>query len=520
MMSKKGNLTKTIFTKIISTKKRLTIIRATKIPFSQIKVPQKLGFIAFILLPSSYAYADIFHYSNFIPGDRAIGLGGAYAGVSDDAAGVIYNPAGLAFATTGDVSGSANAYYKKTITYKNIIDGSDFTEHSEGFVPSFFGGIQKLDNLIPGFAAGFAIYSPDNEVRDQNDFIASGSVRAFHRNVKLTATTLRADVAAALRISSRFSVGMNIGFLNINELSQEYQFSALPRNLSTTPYIIDFSGRIYGVDTSKISGKGDLSYIQSLNGNYKTAGQGIQSGLGTQIALGGNFVLGISAKTTFLLNQKFTYEGDKIYYQRFSNGQALTRDFLLPKESCPTEVTSHGGVCSDPANFDEVTSQSAQPLPGQNAQRASNNEPYGKWPVAIRGGFAWFATPRFLWTFDVEHNTAVNDIGLATNYRTAVTNFATGMEYYVTPSLPFRVGAFTNFDARPELQAGKYNSQQERIDYYGATGYLTWAQASSQVGFGSIYQWGRGKANKLGSAAQQDINASSASFLFSAAHML
>ena len=54
-------------------------------------------------------YADQYHYHNIILGDRAMGLGGAFVGVSDDASGVYYNPAGLGFALSNDISGSANA---------------------------------------------------------------------------------------------------------------------------------------------------------------------------------------------------------------------------------------------------------------------------------------------------------------------------------------------------------------------------------------------------------------------------
>ncbi len=44
------------------------------------------------------AAADELHYTNLLIGDRASGMGGAYTAVSDDATGLYYNPAGIAYA--------------------------------------------------------------------------------------------------------------------------------------------------------------------------------------------------------------------------------------------------------------------------------------------------------------------------------------------------------------------------------------------------------------------------------------
>ena len=61
------------------------------------------------LLSDGILKADQFHYANFLIGERAMGLGGAFTAVADDASGIFYNPAGLGFALNSDISGSANA---------------------------------------------------------------------------------------------------------------------------------------------------------------------------------------------------------------------------------------------------------------------------------------------------------------------------------------------------------------------------------------------------------------------------
>ena len=118
---------------------------------------------------SATALADQMHYRNIITGERAQGLGGAYTGVSDDASGVYYNPAGLAFAQSNDISGSANAFYNKTITYKDVLGTDDWKEESSGTLAPFFGVMQKLDKYLPGLVGGFAYYMTDTELKDQDD---------------------------------------------------------------------------------------------------------------------------------------------------------------------------------------------------------------------------------------------------------------------------------------------------------------------------------------------------------------
>jgi long-subunit fatty acid transport protein len=478
----------------------------------------RYGILSAAVLFHMAAHADIFHYNNSILGDRAIGLGGAYSGVADDASGIIYNPGGLGFAGGTDISGSANVYYVKKTTYKNILEGQDFTESSEGFVPSFFGGIQKLDSIAKGLVAGFAVYSPDNEIRDQNDIITGTAVRAFHRNVKLSASTLRLNFAAAMRLSPKFSLGATVGFMNLSELVQEYQLSALAWNAD---YIRDTAGRFYSIDKTKVDETfGKLSYIRSISTNNKLTARGLEGGLGSQIVIGSSVVAGLSARTTFLLSENLAVEGDQITFFRYDNGRAISRD-LLRSTDCPDVVTKAGRSCeTDLSKFDEVSTRSAYPLPGYSALRSTNKSPLGGWPVTVRGGVAWFASPRILWTFDVEHNTEAKDGLLKQNWRDAVTNYSSGTEIYATPSVPVRLGVFTNFDARPKLVAGTAN-QPEHIDYYGASAYLGWAEPSSQIGGGVVYQTGKGKANKRSDdVTQQEIKASSLSLAFSAAHQL
>jgi len=115
----------------------------------------------------------------------------------------------------------------------------------------------------------------------------------------------------------------------------------------------------------------------------------------------------------------------------------------------------------------------------------------------------------------VSHYTAIKgDLDIYT--REAVTNYATGLEWYITPNVPVRFGVFTNNDARPEIDETK-TDQADHIDYTGYSMFFVWAQPNSQVALGGIYQGGKGKAQKIAkSTAVQDVEATSYTIAFSA----
>ncbi len=479
---------------------------------------------------STTGFADIYHYNNVVIGDRAIGLGGAYAGVSDDASGTLYNPAGLAFAIDNDVSGSANAYYQKEITYKDISPGANFTERSEGFVPSFFGGIQKLDNMLPGLVVGFAIYSPDSEIKDQNDdiYAPSAGIQGFHRTVKANASTLDVTLAAGYRVTPNFSLGMGLGFKNIQELSQEYQLSVLSwggakgnggQTTNGDYYVNDSTGKSYKVKAASMAahasnGVEGMFRTKTINGNYSLIVRGIEPSLGAQFVFNNDLVFGGSVRTTFLSKQNYKRQIDQTSYYQFLDGSIVTKSDL--------DGSDIGATWNDPADYKDNSIVSPARGIATPGAEYSTAKPFSKWPTTIRGGVAWFASPTFLLTADVIHTTAATDVdeNLQALARNAVTNYAAGIEYYITPSLPFRMGGFTNFDARPSLSENTFNSQLEKIDYYGGSAYLSWSETSSQFGGGAVYQVGRGKANKTGSVAQQDVVANSLTLAFSASHQL
>ncbi len=403
---------------------------------------------------STGAFADQMHYRNVVTGERAQGMAGAYSGVSDDASGVFYNPGGLAFAQSNDISGSANAFYSKTATYKKAIPGGeDWKEKSGGTFAPFFGTMQKLDKVYPGLVGGFAYYTIDTELKDQDSLLYNKEgIARYHRSANQRAATYAATAAISYRISPSLGIGLSIGYLNVDELVQ------ISQNYTLT------SGAQY--------------YMSSVRESL--VAHGMQTGLGIQWAPTTKLVFGLSLRTGTYASQKYAMTSDSLVYV---TGTSLSSDPVVVK----------------------------------------SKNPLGSMPLEVRGGVALYASTKLLVTTDFDYHAEVSDTDqqatIVNMYtKKSVLNYAVGSEYYVTPSVPVRLGYFTNKDATPNLKSSKSN-QPDHVDYQGASVFVAMAQPNSQVSVGVVFQKGIGKAQKIGgTTTMQEVNAFAYNLGFSATH--
>ena len=151
--------------------------------------------------------ADEFHYNNILIGDRASGMGGAYTAVSDDAGGMYYNPAGIAYSTGKSLSASVNAYNSSNRTYKGVIGGQDWTRSSSTLLPNFFGVMQPVGKIKLGFS--YAV--PDSNQEDQDQmysFASAGVNHVINFNNKNDTNLFGPSIAAQL--SDTFSIGTTL----------------------------------------------------------------------------------------------------------------------------------------------------------------------------------------------------------------------------------------------------------------------------------------------------------------------
>ncbi|MBU0728979.1 MAG: outer membrane protein transport protein [Proteobacteria bacterium] len=165
-------------------------------------------------LISGTGFADEDHYNNLLIGDRATGLGGAYTAISDDPSGLYYNPAGIVYATTRNLTASVNAFNQQYKTYKNALaGGGDFKRKSSTLLPNFLGVVQPLGKGM----IGFSIAVPDSINEDQDQTFSNlpssnGTITAYNFNLNHSDSTIEFGPSYAMEINKSLSVGMTLYF--------------------------------------------------------------------------------------------------------------------------------------------------------------------------------------------------------------------------------------------------------------------------------------------------------------------
>ena len=125
-----------------------------------------------------------------------------------------------------------------------------------------------------------------------------------------------------------------------------------------------------------------------------------------------------------------------------------------------------------------------------------------KMPLEARVGVAVFPSKLLLISADLIATTGTQ------YYQHEVENTfngALGAEYYITPSLPIRLGLFTNFANTPVIDKNK-TDQEMHVDMYGASMSLSWQTKNSSISLSGFYQTGAGKAQVADSNAVQDVS--------------
>jgi long-chain fatty acid transport protein len=173
-----------------------------------------VGLLVF-LLPAA-AFADDVHYQDFIVGDQAVGLGGAYTAIAADPSGLWYNPAGIVDVHSTSLSLSANLYgiqdasvgKKETILPEDPISKLSVVPSSAGFVQAL--GRTDMHGKRPfAFGVSFIVpsyrkFSSSEEGTSQDPVIGTyrhGYHRAFEDQ------TLWVSIGGAMRLHQRLSVG-------------------------------------------------------------------------------------------------------------------------------------------------------------------------------------------------------------------------------------------------------------------------------------------------------------------------
>ena len=298
-----------------------------------------------LLVFGKYAAADEFHYNNLLIGDRASGMGGAYTAISDDATGMYYNPAGIAYVGDKNFSASVNTYNSQSKKYDNVIGGQPFERKSSALLANFFGIVKPVSKFKLGFS--YAVPDAVNEVQIQTFTNVSTSVSRFTINLNNKDNTFNYGPTLAAEISDDLSVGVT---LYVHQ--REAQL-----------IVNQFKERIDATNSN-----------QWTNYNYKLSEKGVRPILGVAWSPVEKLSLGFSLSQTYV----------------------LTSDAVSQTTCWDNNATAVGCPVSAP-----TTSIQAPKLTNFNAKR--------QYPISTAIGAAYFASSSLIVSGDFSYHSAVTD---------------------------------------------------------------------------------------------------------------
>ena len=166
-----------------------------------------------IALASTPAFAQEGPYSNYLVGERSLGLAGAFVGVADDASAIFHNPAGTARLPTSGAAGSLWAVVRGSRKvengYRTDLGVTDLTYAEPISLPLFLAGVIKLgepqaDGVRP-HAIGAALFTP---FTDERRFVA----QIDHADAADRLEVRQSDRARWLGVSYAYRVRPGLSF--------------------------------------------------------------------------------------------------------------------------------------------------------------------------------------------------------------------------------------------------------------------------------------------------------------------
>lgn len=417
-------------------------------------------FIGGMLLCSAGPRADEYHYNNILIGDRAAGMGGAYTGVSDDPAGLYYNPAGIVYAIGSNISGSMNALHQTNTTYKGALGGTyNWQRKSSVLFPNYFGVFQPLGKGKVGFS--YAVLDSILEDQDQtfkNIPGTSPAVSTFIINFNNQDSTYNVGPSYAADINDKLSAGISL-YYHIR--TQERINNQITYVLSDTDY--EWTNQYFHAEES-----------------------GLRPVFGLMWTPRDKIAVGLSLSKTFIYSSSTEVQNSCI------GASTVT---YSSSSFCQSDVLNRADYKSDKKKA---------------------------YPLQLRTGIAYFPNERLLLSGDLAYNSATDASLVAA--RDAVLNFALGAEYYLNPQWAVRGGVYSNYANTPELRTtGVSGIQPEHVDMYGLSLSLSQFSRNSILTFGFTFMNGDGKAQLFapdmsGNAGLHDVNISTLTMFLSATY--
>ncbi len=411
---------------------------------------------------SSAHATDSWFYKSLLVGERASGLGGAYAAIADDPSGVWYNPAGLAMGQESYLSGSVNAYQTGSVTYDELFPGESYRYQTQGLIPSFFGFTQQLG---PVSKLGFILMVRDSLSQEQDDELSG---------LEVNDTSLTSITRQLIRTRSSYVVGPGLSV----ELSSHLMVGFSGFAVYQSERYLDQQRALY-IDPDDAERR-----LYQLNQTYLSRDAwGLMPKLGILYVPIPRLSLGVTAAKTFSVSGKGRAKGLS----------TTLDDSGIPAPSGDFETDF------DAASYERFPSRVLAP-----------------WELSFAA--AWFPSDSWILSTQLDYQTADSDFSQYAVQPSV--NLALGVEWAEIQQFPLRVGVFTNNSNTPTLVSGA-TDQKEHVDQLGVSAGLSWMSPGSSISLSGSYQWGLGEGQILsGQDAVQDVRMESLTLFLSGSYQL
>jgi hypothetical protein len=427
--------------------------------------------LAVCILP---ARADLFNHKIVLVGDKGAALGGAFAGLADDATATFYNPAGLTQIKNIKLNVSAQVvqYQKQKI---GIAEGVDIPYNSFNFSPTITAFSQRMGN----WAYGFSVVTPINDLFTGEQKI-EGSYRELSDNLRCYEAAGQPDPCYTKLNLSYYDVAKStmIG----PSLALKYSENI---SLGLTLYVI------YNTELEKTAyGGWDANYVDGDQDDLSRFHENNVTRTVNQIGIGGTGMFGILVR----MNQGFSFginasPGSLVFVNRTEEQRVedIENDSLVGGNVGVT--TTSAGIMYNLSEDEKHTEISApnlslgvswRPLDflllsAQTDYYMGSIYTYSGFSPAFnqerRSGFETYSPAQA--TYTIEKN--------------AVVNFSGGVDWRVMKGYSLGLGAYTDFSQGPH--DSRQASWDRNIDYFGFTVSLGMDKdlTESRFGFGMAY---------------------------------
>jgi long-subunit fatty acid transport protein len=404
---------------------------------------------------------EAWYYKSILVGERASGLGGAFAAIADDPSGAWYNPAGLVMGQESYLSGSVNAFQSNTTRFENVFNDLDYQYKSQGLIPSFFGLTQELS---PNLKFGFILMVKDYLNQEQNDRLTNlqtdtRRLTEISRQLLRTRNTYITGPAFSYQLHPRLTVGLSAFYVSQSEKYEDQQRAL---------YINED-------DASLIDYQITQTYLSR-------AGWGILPKLGLLYLPHPRLSIGLTAAKTFSVQGQLDAE---VLQSKVANGALVP-----PNGDFNNDIST--------ISLKNISSKILAP-----------------WEFSF--GTAWFPNEDLTLSGQVDYYLSDPEF----NYITQPTlNWSVGMEWSRIKQLPIRWGVYSNNSTTPEVSAS-LTDQKENVDPLGVSLGLGWVSPGSSISLSGSYQWGTGLGQILsGSTTAQTVTSQTLTIYLSGSYQL